>query len=224
MILTCESCHTRYLVPDRAVGAEGRQVRCKSCGHEWFQEPAESADFTLSEIEVEPIPESVRPMPEGSSVPVIIMAEGKEGRHNRLAGYAAAILVFFAIMGVIIGARTSLAAAWPPAHVFYEMLGLESSTAAAGLTFGPVTAEVAPNAQGVNVLNIKGTISNPTDAVVKLAPLEVSLTMDKGIFDNWRVTLAATAIAPKQDLKFETSYPAVPNNAKSINLRFVLNP
>lgn len=44
MILTCPACHTRYLVPDTAIGPDGRQVRCASCRHSWFQEPAQLAD------------------------------------------------------------------------------------------------------------------------------------------------------------------------------------
>ncbi len=51
MILTCPNCATRYVVPDNAIGLDGRQVRCANCKHSWFQE---SAPIKIDEVETPP--------------------------------------------------------------------------------------------------------------------------------------------------------------------------
>jgi predicted Zn finger-like uncharacterized protein len=38
MLLLCPACNTRYVVPDAAIGVDGRQVRCANCKHSWFQD------------------------------------------------------------------------------------------------------------------------------------------------------------------------------------------
>jgi predicted Zn finger-like uncharacterized protein len=57
MIIACPACSTRYVVPDEAIGIDGRTVRCAKCKHSWFQDGPE--------IAVEPEPE-----PEPASTPV----------------------------------------------------------------------------------------------------------------------------------------------------------
>ena len=44
MIIACPACSTRYVVPDTAIGVEGRTVRCAKCRHSWFQNGPELAE------------------------------------------------------------------------------------------------------------------------------------------------------------------------------------
>ena len=42
MILTCNSCEKKFVVPDQAIIATGRTVQCGSCGNKWKQFPIKS--------------------------------------------------------------------------------------------------------------------------------------------------------------------------------------
>ena len=55
MIIACPACATRYVVPDSAIGVEGRTVRCAKCRHSWFQDGPELA------VPVAPAPAPVEP-------------------------------------------------------------------------------------------------------------------------------------------------------------------
>ena len=39
MILSCNSCEKKFVVPDKAITASGRLVQCGSCGNKWNQFP-----------------------------------------------------------------------------------------------------------------------------------------------------------------------------------------
>ena len=50
MILSCNSCEKKFVVPDKAITSSGRVVQCGSCGNKWKQFPIKN------EIEKIPAP------------------------------------------------------------------------------------------------------------------------------------------------------------------------
>lgn len=49
MELACPSCATHFSVPDGAIGAKGRKLKCSQCGHVWRQMPEESATASMDQ-------------------------------------------------------------------------------------------------------------------------------------------------------------------------------
>ena len=44
MILTCNSCNKKFVVPDQAITPAGRLVQCGACGNKWKQFPEKNSE------------------------------------------------------------------------------------------------------------------------------------------------------------------------------------
>jgi len=45
MIINCNSCEKKFVVPDKAITSEGRVVQCGSCGNKWKQYPKDEENI-----------------------------------------------------------------------------------------------------------------------------------------------------------------------------------
>ncbi|MCP8892683.1 MJ0042-type zinc finger domain-containing protein [Sphingomonas faeni] len=75
MILQCPECSTRYLVPDSAIGTDGRTVRCANCRHSWFQAAAPVVEDTLDLPEPTPLAPAPPPLAPLARTPAAEPAE-----------------------------------------------------------------------------------------------------------------------------------------------------
>jgi predicted Zn finger-like uncharacterized protein len=73
MIIACPACSTRYVVPDSAIGLEGRTVRCAKCRHSWYQAGPELPDPPVVESPAAEAPAAPVMPPEARGVPVPAM-------------------------------------------------------------------------------------------------------------------------------------------------------
>lgn len=241
MILTCENCHTRYLVPSSALAPDGRRVRCSQCEHEWYQEYEEDEGlagddeaaggddgapigFVDEEPELEPIPEGVRPLPEGSNVP----ARGNEKslRALPLVSVGAAGGVFIAVFLLLVILRGPILSLWPQSGVFYSVIGMEPPLEGKDLILDKMQAKATDDGQGGLSLAIDGRIVNlGTDdsAVPKIQAMikdESGANIGGWTFDG---DDNGAAMQAGDEKNFHSSYADLPDGAKEVAVRFVMD-
>ena len=56
MIISCNSCGKKFVVPDKAISESGRLVQCSACGNKWTQFPIGKKTITTEKVsEIKPI-------------------------------------------------------------------------------------------------------------------------------------------------------------------------
>lgn len=220
----------RYLVSDAAVGSDGRQVRCASCGHEWFQEPPKPESFKeileKEEAVAEPIPDAVKPIPEKAAAPVLPKEKSTARTDGgalggRLMGYAAAAAVCLLFAGALVLFRDPVARAWPPSMLLYDLIGTDIPLPGEGLIIDRITVSAVRGADGQENLQIGGSIIN-LKRDTRVVPRLLATLQDEASqpMESWIIDLPHGSIGGEETFDFKAEYPGVPPEARAVNLSF----
>lgn len=238
MILTCEDCHTRYLLPAHLLGDEGRRVRCTICGHEWFQTPEEdepdgepppdddhlSFAETLSQVEfADSVNES---LPDDRMLASELIPPEKKNRFRLQPGMGkgALVAVFLGVVifALLIIARGPVVKIWPDSLALYQAIGLEDPIPGEGLVFEDLKATTSYNAQGVEILRLTGTIRNLRNYPVRVPGLRFALRRaDNSDVETWSYPSPDADMPPNGSIPLNATYPQIAADVKLLNVRFV---
>lgn len=175
MILKCPECSTRFLVNEALLGAHGRKVKCASCKHIWFQEP-ERHDGEAFHAEssfvppIEDIPESVKPVPEGSNLPV----PAEESFFSPLYGLAASIILAVLLIGATVPVRGEIVKIWEPSALLYETIGFHVPVLGEGIAIENVEMVEYPEGE-MSQINMSAFLRNDTDDQIQVPTLHIQL-------------------------------------------------
>ena len=239
MILICPACKTRYLVPDSAIGATGRQVRCAACKHSWHLEPPPIARLSLDAelplpLPVEPPKPSLPPIAEsfaphkpspppyddgGARADIDAFAHQPpfRPRKNPTRRWTIAALCAAAVLVSGVGA------------VLY--FGTPSLAARLGLPVGsvdiPLLLEVPKRPErrtlesGNELFAVSGRIVNPTSQAQRVPDILAELRDAQGrVVYNWTITPPRRTLGPRATADFNSAEVDVPKGARELNLSF----
>ena len=218
MIVTCPSCDAQYLLPDEAVGANGRRVKCTTCSYVWVQRPEEEEDsIQISFIDAPDGPSQSDIGPRHGMTPV-----KKEAGTARvvLAGLSLALLLIALTLGYATVIRSSVIAAWPPSALLFETLGVPAHAPGASLDISELDTSFN-TVDGDNILKVSGIIKNTSQKDEHLPALQVRLYGKDGPLKDWRVALYGKTIPAGQEAKFEYGFVDAPHGGHNVSVRFV---
>lgn len=224
MILECAACRTRYLVPDTAIGPDGRTVRCANCKHSWFQEGA-AAEALAAGVSAIAAP-SLAPPPAEPVAPVAAPAAETDydafgyqapfrprrnpARRYTMIAVAAGVTMLIGVGVISASGATGLASQFGLIAAADTPLRIEQN---------PIDRHDLPS--GSEAFAVSGRIINPTGKRLPVTDLRADLLDAQGrqVY-TWTITPEARVVGPKGVVEFRSLTLDVPNNGKALRLSF----
>jgi predicted Zn finger-like uncharacterized protein len=227
VILSCPSCSAQYFADEKAIGENGRTVRCAACSHAWFVKPELSLEqqFNASDLSREKVERLRKSNLHEDASPHIAYREKEIARRKNSSKLAAitawsGTAAVFLILGVTaVLNRNSVVNLFPKASSAYAMMGLDVNRY--GLEFADIRAERVFDGT-TPVLTISGAIVNVSDQPRSVPGVRVELRDDSGRdVESILIEPSVSAIGPGGEVTFNSRLDSPSLDAYDLAVTFV---
>lgn len=235
MIVTCPNCASRFHVEDKALGTDGRKVRCGSCAHAWLQKPVAEEAPAVAEVafeDAEPEPKAPEPEPapkESPPEPKIKRPPrpAAEPRRQRSIGRIVVWLVFVVLIaGILVGGyryRQLVVNRWPSATGIYEAVGV-SVIPPPSYSFTFVKEKVETKFEtvdGKSVLSVSGVITNKSSRPRPVPHIRIFVRdKDRKLVQTWDFSIKKKSLKAGESAEFKTRIRNLAPGADKIEFLF----
>ncbi len=198
MLISCPNCSSTFAVPAKALGENGKKVKCSKCGHMWHQNPPPAEKSSLDNLL------NVNKS-EDKNLPV------KTNKTNNLGYIAACLILVFICVILQFMAMPKLN------ENISQMLGLEDFTAIKMVNF---TSESQINDNKWDI-KISGVITNTSSREVKTPTLDVKILSKGGrVIAEDKIKIEKEKLEPYEIYNFSTEINRVTGNAEILDITF----
>lgn len=247
MIVTCPKCASRFHVEDKALGTDGRKVRCGSCAHAWLQKPVVAEAPAVAEVAFEdsapeakpaelktgdpaPAPKQPEPAVDAPREPAKAKSPRPTApppRRQRSLGRIVVWLVFIVLIaGILVGGyryRQLVVNRWPSVTGIYEAVGVGVIPPPSySFTFVKDKVETKfETVDGKSVLSVSGVITNKSSRPRLVPQIRIFVRdNNRKLVQTWDFSIAKKSLKAGESADFKTRIKNLAPGADKIEFQF----
>ena len=220
MIITCQSCNTKYSINKKSIGKNGKKVRCSNCEYEWYQK----LDITKKSLPSKSLKEKQVPtkyVNEQIDADKLFSSEVKKKKNYKF------LYLLIPIILVLFIYLNKKYFNYEIKDYFLKFIKKEflinnQNKNSFDLIFNQIEKEVSILNNNQRVIKIFGKISNVSNIESYQVPkIQATLLDDKNnIIETWFFYADQEKLGPNESINFNTSYIHGDQNFDDIKIEF----
>jgi predicted Zn finger-like uncharacterized protein len=252
MLLSCPECHAQYNMTPAQLGDEGRNVRCTTCRHVWFQKPEQaqqpstqrpamppeqshpttsvktfeallqSAKTADTAHRSEPIPDAVNPIMRQHEIMPTVVTNNPLGVGSAQFGILVFLLLNFLTAMGLLIALKPITTHFPQTALLYKAVGFKITSPEDDLRLSAFTAERRANTPHA-ILAIDGKMTNITEHDAAYPSLYIALKDKDNILKEWTLKSMPANITAGETKPVKIQLKDAPDGGKTLEIHIAKN-